>query len=322
MHSMSLSVCVCVCVCSDRPLLMRGVVLGLDTVHDTSTIIRAAISHKNEYLSEQLLCELPVSEWGTTQVYQEVYDSGTHIIYRVTVEYGRGVVGRQQAVLKAEMPHDVLVQPPREEWGAQDIQLDGLPLVHSAKRMAHHIHSVALFARPSHPALIEHHHQQQQMCSEGDDGGSRTPDRLLGAPAAAAAGGLPFHTPMSYDGCNTSSFQSPLTDPNPGFQSPLVQVDEDGRHDDDVFTPADGADEEGRGAGIHVGPTEDSGDDYEPISPLVTAIRTAQDNTVTDTLPLWQERSPADCCLLAVLPVAPFDEPAVAPLHGDQQMRK
>ena len=44
----------------------------------------------------------------------------------MTVEYGRGVVGRQQAVLKAEMPHDVLIQPPREEWGAQDIQASPL----------------------------------------------------------------------------------------------------------------------------------------------------------------------------------------------------
>ena len=81
-------------------------------------------------------------------------------------------------------------------------------------------------------------------------------------------------------------------------QSPLVPVDEDGRQDDDVFTrvgqstshvcmfvcspldglclrngtyiyinQADGADEEGRGGGIQMGPTEDSSDDYEVRTP-------------------------------------------------------
>lgn len=87
-------------VLRDLHIPTNGVVLGLEQDPRHQDLLRMFIEHRNEIVDDMVVCECKAVSLSRTVVFQEVYDSGTHITYRVTLLFADGSL--QQASLQLD----------------------------------------------------------------------------------------------------------------------------------------------------------------------------------------------------------------------------
>lgn len=89
-------------VLRDLHIPTNGVVMGVepDPRHKGGKLIRMFLEHRNDILDDIVVCECKAADLARVVCCQEVYDSGSHIYYRIVLFFPDG--SRQQASLQVD----------------------------------------------------------------------------------------------------------------------------------------------------------------------------------------------------------------------------
>jgi len=93
----------------DTHIPTNGLVMGIERDPRHESMVRMFFEHRNEIIDDMVICEVKPSDLARCVVHQEVYDSGSSIIYRLTLMHADGA--RQLGVLQTgteqlEDPYD------------------------------------------------------------------------------------------------------------------------------------------------------------------------------------------------------------------------
>eukprot|EP00929_Paragymnodinium_shiwhaense_P109935 TRINITY_DN7655_c0_g1_i1.p1 TRINITY_DN7655_c0_g1~~TRINITY_DN7655_c0_g1_i1.p1 ORF type:complete len:605 (-),score=95.83 TRINITY_DN7655_c0_g1_i1:493-2211(-) len=85
----------------DTHIPTNGLVMGVERDPRHESLVRMFLEHRNEIVDDIVICEAKALDLARCVVYQEVYDSGNAIIYRITLMHADGAADKPAPVWRS-----------------------------------------------------------------------------------------------------------------------------------------------------------------------------------------------------------------------------